>query len=227
MVKRGDLAKLTNSDGNGSDAFGISVDVSLDGNTIVAGTRQGFSPGAAYFFAKPVGGWATASEDHSVSGSDGMGANWFGNSTSLSGDGTVAVVGAPRTTIDASTDQGAAYVFTGSAATPRASVSASSLTFETLPIGSASGPQTVTVTNVGSAPLQVSGVSVTDDFSSTQNCVFASPIAPGASYFLDGATGGIIVVLQTAIFLAAFFLAPKHGMLAARRRAAEALEAAR
>ncbi len=45
-----------------------------------------------------------------------------------------------------------------------------------------------------------------------------------ASYFLDGATGGIIVVLQTAIFLIAFFLAPKHGMLAARRRAAQALE---
>ncbi len=43
------------------------------------------------------------------------------------------------------------------------------------------------------------------------------------SYFLDGATGGIIVCLQTAIFLAAFFLAPKHGMLAARRRAAAAL----
>jgi manganese/iron transport system permease protein len=38
------------------------------------------------------------------------------------------------------------------------------------------------------------------------------------SYFLDGATGGIIVVLQTAIFLIAFFLAPKHGMLASRRR---------
>jgi len=45
-----------------------------------------------------------------------------------------------------------------------------------------------------------------------------------ASYFLDGATGGIIVVLQTLIFLVAFFFAPKHGMLAARRRAAEALE---
>lgn len=44
------------------------------------------------------------------------------------------------------------------------------------------------------------------------------------SYFLDGATGGIIVVLQTLIFLAAFFFAPKHGMLAARRRAAQALE---
>lgn len=46
-----------------------------------------------------------------------------------------------------------------------------------------------------------------------------------ASYFLDGATGGIIVVLQTLIFLAALFLAPKHGMLAARRRATQALEA--
>ncbi len=47
-----------------------------------------------------------------------------------------------------------------------------------------------------------------------------------ASYFIDGATGGIIVVLQTAIFLVAFFLAPKHGMIAARRRAAQALETA-
>ena len=48
-----------------------------------------------------------------------------------------------------------------------------------------------------------------------------------ASYFIDGATGGIIVVLQTLIFLAAFFLAPKHGLLAARRQARAAIEAAR
>ena len=45
-----------------------------------------------------------------------------------------------------------------------------------------------------------------------------------ASYFLDGATGGIIVVLQTLIFLTAFVVAPKHGMLAARRQAREAFE---
>ncbi len=37
------------------------------------------------------------------------------------------------------------------------------------------------------------------------------------SYFLDGATGGIIVTLQTLLFLAAFTFAPKHGVLAARR----------
>jgi manganese/iron transport system permease protein len=40
------------------------------------------------------------------------------------------------------------------------------------------------------------------------------------SYFLDGATGGVIVTLQTLVFLAAFYLAPKHGLLAARRKAA-------
>ncbi|MBD3787347.1 MAG: metal ABC transporter permease [Sphingomonadales bacterium] len=43
------------------------------------------------------------------------------------------------------------------------------------------------------------------------------------SYFLDGATGGIIVVLQELIFLGVFVFAPKHGLLAARRKAAEAL----
>ncbi|HCD1278270.1 TPA: iron/manganese ABC transporter permease subunit SitC [Citrobacter amalonaticus] len=39
------------------------------------------------------------------------------------------------------------------------------------------------------------------------------------SYWLDGATGGIIVVLQTVLFLLAFVFAPKHGLLANRRRA--------
>ena len=44
------------------------------------------------------------------------------------------------------------------------------------------------------------------------------------SYFLDGATGGIIICLQTAIFLLAFVFAPKHGLLAARRKGQLALE---
>ena len=43
------------------------------------------------------------------------------------------------------------------------------------------------------------------------------------SYFLDGATGGVIVTLQTVIFLMAFVFAPKHGLLASRRKAAQAL----
>ena len=44
------------------------------------------------------------------------------------------------------------------------------------------------------------------------------------SYFLDGATGGVIVTLQTAIFLVVFVFAPKHGLLAAKRKAKQALK---
>ncbi|SLN28086.1 Manganese transport system membrane protein MntB [Aquimixticola soesokkakensis] len=46
------------------------------------------------------------------------------------------------------------------------------------------------------------------------------------SYFLDGATGGVIVCLQTGVFALAFVFAPKHGTLAARRRARRALQEA-
>lgn len=38
------------------------------------------------------------------------------------------------------------------------------------------------------------------------------------SYFIDGATGGIIVLLQTFVFLLSFFFAPKHGLLMNRAK---------
>ncbi|MFC0282368.1 metal ABC transporter permease [Camelimonas abortus] len=56
--------------------------------------------------------------------------------------------------------------------------------------------------------------------------VLAVSVATGAgtsflgawiSYYLNGATGGVIVTLQTVAFLAAFVFAPRHGLLAARR----------
>lgn len=46
----------------------------------------------------------------------------------------------------------------------------------------------------------------------------SSAIGAYASFFLDGATGGIIVLLQTGLFLLALVFAPKHGLLATRRR---------
>jgi manganese transport system permease protein len=48
--------------------------------------------------------------------------------------------------------------------------------------------------------------------------VFSGVIGTYISYFLDGATGGCIVVLQTLVFLTAFVFAPKHGILAKRRQ---------
>ena len=38
-----------------------------------------------------------------------------------------------------------------------------------------------------------------------------------ASYFINGATGGCIVTLQTLVFLAVFVFEPKRGILASRR----------
>lgn len=50
-----------------------------------------------------------------------------------------------------------------------------------------------------------------------------SALGAYVSYFLDGATGGVIVCLQTGLFLLALTFAPTHGMLAARRRARAAV----
>ncbi len=49
--------------------------------------------------------------------------------------------------------------------------------------------------------------------------VFSCAFGAYVSFFLDGATGGVIVLLQTCLFLLAFFFAPKHGLLANKRRA--------
>lgn len=43
-----------------------------------------------------------------------------------------------------------------------------------------------------------------------------------ASYFINGSTGGCIVVLQTGVFLATLALAPRHGLITAYRRRAAA-----
>ena len=51
----------------------------------------------------------------------------------------------------------------------------------------------------------------------------SSALGAYLSYFVDGATGAVIVLLQTAAFLAAFVFAPTHGLLASRRRAAARL----
>ncbi|NJN49399.1 MAG: metal ABC transporter permease, partial [Alkalinema sp. RL_2_19] len=50
----------------------------------------------------------------------------------------------------------------------------------------------------------------------TASGIFSSVFGTYISYYLDGATGGCIVVLQTLIFVIVMLCAPKHGIL--RRR---------
>lgn len=59
---------------------------------------------------------------------------------------------------------------TGVGIAPALSVSPSSLTFESQLVGTTSEPQTVTVTNTGTAPVNISGIEGSTHFTHTHNC---------------------------------------------------------
>jgi hypothetical protein len=71
---------------------------------------------------------------------------------------------------------------TGSTSTVQ--LSASSLTFTAQSIGTTSAPQTITVTNVGTSPLTVSGVVASSDFASSDNCTKA-PLQPSTNCVIN------------------------------------------
>jgi hypothetical protein len=105
-------AKLTSSDGQSNDQFGVSVTIS--GNTVVVGaTNQSIGrnqgQGAAYVYVKPKAGWRTTSRFIAkLTASDGAPEDSFG-SVSLSG--STLLVGAYGATINGNQAQGAAYIF--------------------------------------------------------------------------------------------------------------------
>lgn len=176
-------ARLTMANGVEDDALGSSLSMSGDGNTIVAGSphTSGTSSGAAYVFVKPLAGWINSTENATLQADDIVAGDIFGHAAAVSADGATWAVTAPFATIGSNARQGSAYVFTGIADNPVAAVSPSSLMFGPSEDGQNPGPQTVTLTNAGAGPLIVTGVSVTGQFTSTQNCLAASPLAPGSS----------------------------------------------
>ena len=71
------------------------------------------------------------------------------------------------------------YPGTGNPGGATLSAGASSLTFGSVPVGGASTAQAVTVSNTGSAAATITGVSVTGDFTQTNDC--GTSLAAGAS----------------------------------------------
>ena len=53
------------------------------------------------------------------------------------------------------------------------------------------------------------------------SAMLATALGILGSYWLDASTAGCIVLVQTALFVAALLLAPRHGLLARRRRRAQ------
>jgi len=107
--------KLVASDGQLEDQFGYSV--ALSGDTALVGAPydivgENIQQGSAYVFTRS---WTTWTEKAHLTVSDGAAMDWFGASVALSGD--TALVGAPNDDVGGNSDQGSAYVFTGSGTT--------------------------------------------------------------------------------------------------------------
>jgi trimeric autotransporter adhesin len=122
-----EIAKLTASDGLLTDGLGTSVAINGDGNQIVAGAPQSLDvsgQGAVYVFAKsPARAWTSRSESAKVTSNDLWYGDRLGLSTSISGNASAIVAGAPYKNIDGAPQKGAAYIFTGSVTPPRANTS--------------------------------------------------------------------------------------------------------
>ena len=109
-------AKIQASDKQASDYFG-RVSISGDGNTAIVGTlfedTGGGNAGAAYIFTLSGTTW---SQQAKIQASDKQANDYFGAGVSISGDGNIAIVGAPGEDTGA-TSAGAAYIFTRSGTT--------------------------------------------------------------------------------------------------------------
>jgi hypothetical protein len=109
-------AKLTASDAADSDRLGLSVAVSADGSTVVAGARYrdvggNSDQGAVYVYSRPETGWADATETARLIASDGAAGDHLGESVAVSGDGGTVVAGAPNHYVGGNYAQGAVYVY--------------------------------------------------------------------------------------------------------------------
>jgi uncharacterized repeat protein (TIGR01451 family) len=94
----------------------------------------------------------------------------------LTGNG---VATAPAVSLSCSTGSGSGSIIRAKFATAAAAPACTSLTFPAQAQSSQSAAQTVLVTNVGNAALNVTGASASGDFAATNLCT--APLAPGAS----------------------------------------------
>jgi len=143
-------ATLTEANPVAGDLFGVSVAISGDGKTVVAGAQVSpgswagnHGPGAAYVYvnSSAPAGWKSKTQDATLMASGGKNGDFFGHRTSLTDSGSTIVVGAPNS-LGNSTSSGTAYVFQ-------------------VPGGGWNGPQNENQMLTASSGTSISGQSVT------------------------------------------------------------------
>jgi len=175
-------AELTASDGGFTDQLGNGA--AIYGDTVVGGAPQ-YEPfgntghGKAYAYFKRTGGWTNMTESEGLVASGGETCDALGVWVAIS-NGT-ALAGAPRTCAvgGGSAKQGTAYVFGVCSTASGVALCPGTLTFETQLIRTASTPQTITLTNSGSATLNITSIDASANFIRRNNC--GSSVAVGAS----------------------------------------------
>ncbi|MBI2440966.1 MAG: hypothetical protein HYV35_06290 [Lentisphaerae bacterium] len=105
-------AKIASADGAAADFFGISITLSGDGNTAIAGAYLAdvggnINQGAAYVFTRSGAVWT---QQEKLIAADGAASDYFGYSAALSSDGSTVIVGAQGADVGGNAAQGAAYV---------------------------------------------------------------------------------------------------------------------
>jgi VCBS repeat protein/ASPM-SPD-2-Hydin domain-containing protein/centrosomal CEP192-like protein len=175
--------------------------LSLAGTGLFTGPGASFSPSSLSFAAQPVGitsaaqtvtlsnpGTASLSITSISASGDFAQTNNCGSSVAAGASCSLSVTFTPtasgtRTGTLAVTDNAPtspqSVSLSGSGNVPVASVSPSSLTFSTQSVGTTSAAQTVTLTNTGGAPLNLTSLAASGDFAQTNNC--GSSVAAGAS----------------------------------------------
>jgi hypothetical protein len=112
-------AKLTATDGWGSDYFGSRADIS--GDHIIVGALgdndNGDDSGSAYVYIKPGSGWADMTETEKLTASDGAEDDYFGFSVAVSGN--TIMIGAYYDD-DKGNSSGSVYQFVKPSSTTRA-----------------------------------------------------------------------------------------------------------
>ncbi len=109
-------AKLTASDGAANDGLGISVAISADGRTVVAGASNAqigthYSQGALYVFQEPASGWVNGTQAAKLTAFNGAANDNLGNSVAISPDASAIAAGAYHAMVGNNSFQGAVYVF--------------------------------------------------------------------------------------------------------------------
>jgi hypothetical protein len=100
-----ETAKITASDGFPDAVFGSSAAIST--NTVVVGAPalSVSSPGSAYIFVEPSGGWTNTTQTAELTAANGNAGDDFGNAVSISGSTVIAGASEPNV------GPGVAYIF--------------------------------------------------------------------------------------------------------------------